>query len=235
MIKKGVVLILVCLSIVQGVSGFSVLSLTTDPSGDIRAGDPVTVSFIVSPANMSRDNFLVITTDLKNPVWKWRTRMNNQDSPHAAVYEDYFKISGYSYTPGSSGNAVFPVDLTGSVPLKPSANQHLLEIKETDSKGEVVAGSPGYSLPVSVKTTPEPARTSDDTITDITASAGMIVQDENTENKPDTSTGSNILNPKEAASPLRTTGPGNPPAPESPVDPLEIIGVVGIAFLVMKK
>lgn len=233
--KIIVLLILVSLCIIPGVSGFSISSLATDPSGDISAGDSVTISFILSPANMSRDNFLVITTDLKNPVWKWRTRINNQDSPQPTVYEDYFKISGYSYTPGSSGNAVFPVDLIGTVPLKPSANQNLLEIKETDSKGEVVAGSPGYNLPMSVKTTPKPTRTSENTITYFPTPAGTMVQEENTENKSLNATGSNTITPKETASPLFTTGQGNPPAPESPVDPLVIIGTVGVAFLVMRK
>jgi hypothetical protein len=232
--KIVLLLILISLSIVQSVSGFSISSLKIDPSGDLSAGTPVTITFILSTENPADNNF-VITTDLKDPVWSWSIRFYG-DNPQKAVNGDTLTISGYLVSYGSSGNAVFPIELKGTVPSKPSAKKNLLKIEETDSKGDVIAYPPGYNLPMPVKSTPKPTHTVEDTIIDTPTITGTMIQIENTETEAPISAGTVNVAPKETAAPRFTEWPSNTPTPASPLG-IEAgsVAIIVVALLVMRR
>jgi hypothetical protein len=224
------------LSIIQSVSGFSVSSLTIDPTGDLNAGTPVTITFYIGDNQITTSDTLVITTDLKNPVWTYEIYLSNLHNPSTTVNGNPLKIAGWLINyPSDAGPVNLDITLKGTVPSKPSASKNLLKIVEVDSKDSVIAYPPGFNLPMPVKTTLKPIHTIKDTTTDTPASTDTMIQIENTETEAPISTGTGNETPEETASPRFTTRPSNTPTPASPVNLLGIIGAVGIAFLVMKK
>jgi hypothetical protein len=235
--KNLIILILIALIIVQGVSGFSVSSVRVNPSGDLRDGTPVTVTFEIPRTGILLYDQLVITTDLDTPVWDPVVRVRDQETPlnPAFAHGNTLTINGAEYHYPSGVQVTVRVIMNGTVPYNHTPSQKLLDIRQLDAEGSGYAYPSGYTLPMPGSPAPtlsetdtEPATPAKNPVSEHTIPATL------TRVPAGTSPITTLPVAGETRS-IPTAGTGSTPAAAGPSEPLVIFGTAGIAFLLMKK
>jgi hypothetical protein len=140
---------MVCLLVflVEGVSAFTVSSISVDPSGTLNPGDPVNISYTVYAASgvafPSYDD-LQFVTELNSPVWTYTIAVNGIKNTRPAEGGRVLTISGFELAYQNRDEVIVLVSLAGEVPpgWASGANRTLVRIQELDSRG--------YTIPYSV-------------------------------------------------------------------------------------
>jgi hypothetical protein len=144
-VRHGSFVILLCLVIVlvQGVSAFTVSSISTDPSGTMNPGDPVNISYTVYAASgvafPSYDD-LQFVTELSDPVWKYTIAVNGIKNTRPAEGGRVLTISGFELAYQNRDEVTVIVSLVAQVPAGSAsgANKTLVRIQELDARGYVI-------------------------------------------------------------------------------------------------
>jgi hypothetical protein len=148
-VRKSLFMILLCLLVffVQGVSAFTVSSISVDPSGTLDPGDPVNISYTVYAASgvafPSYDD-LQSVTELNDPVWTYTIAVNGVKNVRPVEGGRVLTISGFELAYQNRDEVIVTVSLAGEVPpgWASGANRTLVRIQELDSRG--------YTIPYSV-------------------------------------------------------------------------------------
>ena len=229
--------IAVVLMVVPSVSGFSVSSVSVDPSGDLKNGTPVTVTCEIPRTGILLYDQLVITTDLDTPRWDSVVIVRDQETPLNPAFAtgNMFAINGavYNYPPGVQVKV--RVALKGTVPYNRTTNQTLLKIRQLDAEGTGYAFPSGYSLPMPglpprtiQETKTIPATMAKSPVAEDTAPATMASV------PVDPSPVRTVLVPKTTVS-VPTAWPTGTPAAAWPAEPLLILGAIGITGYCMRQ
>jgi hypothetical protein len=142
-------MVLVCLLVVlvQGVTAFTVSSMSVSPSGTINPGDSVNISYTVYAASgvafPSYDD-LQSVTELSDPVWTYAISVNGVKNIRPVTGGRILTINGFELAYQNRDEVIVTVSLAGQVPAGsvPGANKTLVRIQELDARG--------YALPYSV-------------------------------------------------------------------------------------
>ncbi|MFA5346712.1 MAG: PEGA domain-containing protein [Methanoregula sp.] len=138
------VVILCLLSVlVQGVSAFTVPSLSVNPSGTLNPGDPINISYTVYAASgvafPSYDDLQFIT-ELSDPVWTYTIAVNGIKNTRPAEGGRVLTISGFELAYQNRDEVIVLVSLAAQVPAGSAlgANKTLVRIQELDARGYVI-------------------------------------------------------------------------------------------------
>ncbi len=132
---------------IPAVSAFSVEGLTIEPSGSLTPGTAVTASFKIGFSASSSLTFpegsdLVMTTDLKDPVWSYTILLNDVENPRNPVGGKTLELSGFELSYPSDTSEVIRVTLQGTAPtVDATTEKTILGVKEVDSNGNTVTSS----------------------------------------------------------------------------------------------
>lgn len=125
------------------VSAFTVSTVDVNPSGNLPAGTPVTVTVMIDFPSGGTETFptadeLLVTTDLEGQSWEPVLNLDGVETHLQQNAGDSLTISGWylSYSPGQKER--LRVTLTGTIPSNPSPRQDLVNIQEVDSGKNVV-------------------------------------------------------------------------------------------------
>jgi hypothetical protein len=140
--------ILLCLLVflAQGVSAFTISSLSVNPSGTLNPGDPVNISYMVYAASgvafPSYDD-LQFVSELNDPVWTYTIAVNGVKNARPVEGGRVLTISGFELAYQNRDEVMVTVSLTGLVPAGSAsgANKTLVRIQELDSRGYVLPSS----------------------------------------------------------------------------------------------
>jgi len=147
-VTKLIVLAVIALFFcIPAVSAFSVEGLTIDPSGSLTPGTTVTASFKIGFSASSSLTFpegsdLVMTTDLKDPVWTYTIILNEVENPRNPAGGKTLELSGFELSYPSDTSEVIRVTLQGTAPtVDATTEKTILGVKEVDSNGNTVTSS----------------------------------------------------------------------------------------------
>ena len=144
-VRHGSFVILLCLVIVlvQGVSAFTVSSISIGPSGTMNPGDPVKISYTVYAASgvafPSYDD-LQFVTELSDPVWNYTIAVNGIKNTRPAEGGRVLTINGFELAYQNRDEVTVTVSLAAQVPAGSAsgANKTLVRIQELDARGYVI-------------------------------------------------------------------------------------------------
>jgi hypothetical protein len=145
--KLLILAVVVLFFCVSAVSAFTVEGMTIEPSGSLTPGTAVTASFKIGFSASSSLTFpegsdLVMTTDLKDPVWTYTILLDDVENPRNPVGGKTLELSGFELSYPSSVSEVIRVTLQGTAPSVDSTTEKsILNVKEVDSNGNTVASS----------------------------------------------------------------------------------------------
>jgi hypothetical protein len=133
---------------VQGVSGFSVSTVSVNPPGDLKDGAPVTVTCEIPRTGVLLYDQLVITTDLGTPLWDPVVIVRDQEIPvnPASTLGNTLTLNGAVYNYPSAVPVKVRVKVKGTVPHNHTTSQRLLDIRQLDAEGYEYAYPSGYIL-----------------------------------------------------------------------------------------
>ncbi len=223
---------------VQGVSGFSVSSITVNPSGDLMDGTSVTVTCEIPRTGILLYDQLVLTTDLDSPVWDPVVMVRDKETPvnPASAHGNTLTLNGALYNYPSSIPVKVRVNVQGSVPPNHTANQRLLDIRQLDAEGTEYAYPSGYSLPmpgspppgVMPETAPAPALPAENQVSEDTvpATPAPVPSD----SPPVTTVPATTKN-----LPVPTAWPDNTPDAAAPAGLPSVVAAVGITIYCMRQ
>jgi hypothetical protein len=252
--KYFVVWILVCLVAVQGVLGFSVSAVTMNPSGDLVAGTPVTVTFDIPCKDVRLYDQLVIATDLNDPVWDTRTVIKDKEIavPSAFIRGNTLTIPGAVFNLQAGVQGAVHIRLDGTMPWDLSAGRNLLHIRQLDADGTEYAYPAGFDLPmplppattpVSTPTEPEPVTTIPAQTTQAPSFAELIADQPTYSSFAELIAAGTSAVPSGSPAPVSknqtrsvpTSWAEEPPATASPVDPVTALGALGSILYIVKR
>jgi hypothetical protein len=222
---------------VQGVSGFSVSSASVNPSGDLKDGTPVTVTFEIPRTGIQLYDQLVITTDLDTPVWDPVVIVTGQETPinPAFAHGNTLTINGAVYNYPSAVQAKVRVVVKGTVPYNRTTSQKLVNIRQLDAEGTEYAYPSGYSLPMPgsppltlTEMGATPAAPTQKPVYEDTVAATLA------QVPADTSSVTTAPAPGKTVA-VPTAWPDSTPAAASPASPLVLFGSVGITVYLMRQ
>jgi hypothetical protein len=129
------------------VSAFTVSTVDVNPSGNLPAGTPVTVTVMIDfPSAGGTETFptgdeLQMSTNLEGQHWEPVLNLDGVETHLQQNSGDSLTISGWylSYSPGQKER--LRVTLTGTIPANPSPGQDLVNIQEVDSDKNVVTAA----------------------------------------------------------------------------------------------
>ena len=222
--------IAIVLLVVQGVSGFSVSTVSINPSGDLKDGMPVTVTCEIPRTGILLYDQLVITTDLDTPRWDPVVIMRDQEIPvnPASALGNTLILNGAVYNYPSAVPVKVRVKVNGTVPHNYTTSQRLLNIRQLDAEGTGYAYPSGYILlmpgspPLPLHETDTiPATPAKNPVTENTIPAMPAPV-------PADSSPVTPLQAPEKTMTVPTASPASTPAAARPGEPLLIFGAVGI-------
>jgi hypothetical protein len=215
---------------VQGVSGFSVSTVSVNPSGDLKDGAPVIVTCEIPRTGILLYDQLVITTDLDNPRWDPVVVVRDQEIPvnPASTSGNTLILNGAVYNYPSAVPAKVRVTMKGTVPDNHTTSQRLLNIRQLDAEGTEYAYPSGYILPMPGspplplhETDMIPAKPAKNPATENSVPATL--RPVPVDSSPVTTTRA----PEKTVS-VPTALPASTPKAARPAEPLLIFGAVGI-------
>ena len=222
---------------VQGVSGFSVSSASVNPSGDLKDGTPVTVTFEIPRTGIQLYDQLVITTDLDTPVWDPVVIVTGQETPinPAFAHGNTLTINGAIYNYPSAVQAKVRVMVKGTVPYNHTTSQRLVNIRQLDAEGTEYAYPSGYSLPMPgspqlalTETGATPAAPTQKPVYEDTVPATLAPV------PADTSPITIVPAPRKTVA-VPTAWPVSTTAAAAPANPLVVFGAVGIMIYLIRQ
>jgi hypothetical protein len=138
-----VVLSCLLIVLVQGVSAFTVSSISVNPSGTLNPGDPVNISYTVyaaSGAAFPSYDDLQFVTELNDPAWTYTIAVNGVKNSRPVEGGRVLTISGFELGYRNQDEVIVTVSLTALVPAGSAlgANKTLVRIQELDARGYVI-------------------------------------------------------------------------------------------------
>jgi len=138
-----VVLLCLLIVLVQGVSAFTVSSISVNPSGTLNPGDPVNISYTVyaaSGAAFPSYDDLQFVTELNDPIWTYTIAVNGVKNSRPVEGGRVLTISGFELGYRNQDEVIVTVSLTALVPAGSAlgANKTLVRIQELDARGYVI-------------------------------------------------------------------------------------------------
>ena len=118
--------------------------LSIDPSGYLKSGTPVIVSFILDFRASGGETFppsssLQLITDLENPKWTWTLILNDVENPRPQSNSRILELSGWDLAYPSDVEESVSVTLEGVAPsVASTTNKSIIKIQEVDSHNNVV-------------------------------------------------------------------------------------------------
>jgi hypothetical protein len=146
-VMKWIVLAIILLFCAPAVSGFSVSSITIDPSGSLTPGTPVMVSYKIQFAASSGETFpsgseLQMSTDLEKPKWTWTLILDGIENPRPQASGRMLSLSGFELSYPSSVEQAVRVTVEGTAPtVDKIANKSIIKIQEVDQNNNIIESS----------------------------------------------------------------------------------------------
>jgi hypothetical protein len=127
----------------QGVSAFTVSSISIDPSGSLTPGTAVTAAFKIDGAGTGEDsNDLQLYTDLTSPKWTYTIIVNDIENIRPVVGSKTLTITGFELAYKSDDVVDVRVTLEGNAPTVTSTSEKtIIRISELNRQGSVVTSS----------------------------------------------------------------------------------------------
>jgi hypothetical protein len=223
---------------IQGVSGFSVSLVSMSPSGDLKDGTPVTVTFEIPRTGIGVYDQLVLASDLDTPAWDAVVIEQSQQIPvnPSSAHGNKLTLNGALYNYASAIPVKVRVKMTGTVPFNHTPDQRLLDIRQFDADGTEYAYPTGYSLPMTGSPIPAvsetemlPATTAaENPVSETTAPAALAPV------PADSSTVTTAPAPRKTVA-VPTAWPGSTPAAAAPAGLPVVFGAVGIAGYCLRQ
>jgi hypothetical protein len=149
LIRKSLELVFFCCSLlflVQGVTAFTVASVSVNPSGNLYPGDSVNVSYTVYVASgtaFSSYDDLQFVTDLEDPRWTYSIAVNGVKNTRPVTGDRTVTINGFELGYRNQDEVIVYVLLQGNIPKGSvlGANKTLSRINELDARGYSIAYS----------------------------------------------------------------------------------------------
>jgi hypothetical protein len=132
---------------IQGVSAFSVSSITVDPSGSLVPGTSVLVSYKVDFSASGDETFpssneLQMSTDLDQAIWSYSIVLDGIDQPQPSGSGRVLSVSGWILSYPSSVEESLKVTLEGKAPtVSQTTNKTMIKIQEIDSRNNVISST----------------------------------------------------------------------------------------------
>lgn len=148
-----------------GSAAFTVLSITTEPSGSLTPGTPVTINYTIGfPGSggetFASDNQLQMISNLDNPHWTTILFLDGVDNLRPEMSGQMLTYRGFELSYPSSVNEQLRMTLKGNYPTNPPYGQNLLKVQELDSGGNVLSGTVYVQrMPGTLTPTPTPTAT----------------------------------------------------------------------------
>jgi hypothetical protein len=148
-LRKSFKLALVCctlLLLAQGVTAFTVGSMSVNPSGNLYPGNSVNVSYTVYAASgtafPSYDDLQFIT-ELDDPKWTYSVMVNGVKNTRPVTGGRTLTINGFELGYRNQDEVIVQVVLRGIIPPGTAlgANMTLVKIQELDARGYSIAYS----------------------------------------------------------------------------------------------
>jgi len=144
---KWILLAAILLLCTPVVSGFSVSSISIDPSGSLTPGTPVMVSYKIQFAASSGETFpsgseLQMSTDLEKPKWTWTLILDGIENPRPQTSGKMLSLSGFELSYPSKVEQALRVTLEGTAPtVDKVANKSIIKIQEADQNNNIIESS----------------------------------------------------------------------------------------------
>lgn len=146
-VMKWIVLAAILLLCTPVVSGFTVSSVTIDPSGSLTPGTPVMVSYKIQFAASSGETFpsgseLQMSTDLEKPKWSWTLILDGIENPRPQASGRMLTLSGFELAYPANVDQSIRVTLEGTTPtVDKVTNKSIIKIQEVDQNNNVIESS----------------------------------------------------------------------------------------------
>lgn len=132
--------------LMQGVSAFSLSTVSIEPPNIINPGDAVNVSYTVYAASGTAFplyNDLQFVTPLENNVWTFAIVINGVENVRPVDGGRTLTISGYELSYQDRDEVLVRVRLSGRIPSSsvPGSTRTLVTIKELDARGYAINSS----------------------------------------------------------------------------------------------
>ncbi len=126
--------------LIQGVTAFTVASVSVSPSGYLYPGNTVNVSYTVYVASgtaFSSYDDLQFVTDLDNPVWTYSIAVNGIKNTRPVTGDRTVTINGFELGYRNQDEVIVYVTLQGTIPPGSAlgVNRTLARVQELDARG----------------------------------------------------------------------------------------------------
>jgi hypothetical protein len=145
--SKWILVAIALIVCIQGVSAFSVSSITVDPSGSLVPGTSVLVSYKVDFSASGDETFpssneLQMSTDLDDATWTYSLVLDGIDQPQPSGGGRVLSVSGWILSYPSSVEESLKVTLEGKAPtVTQTTNRTMIKIQEIDSRNNIISST----------------------------------------------------------------------------------------------
>jgi hypothetical protein len=146
-VMKWIIFATILLFCTPVVSGFTVSSVTVDPSGSLTPNTPVMVSYKIQFAASSGETFpsgseLQMYTELDKPKWTWTLILDGIENPRPQMSGKTLSLSGFELSYPSKVEQAVRVTLEGTTPaVDKVANKTIIRIQEVDQNNNILQSS----------------------------------------------------------------------------------------------
>lgn len=143
--KWVILAVIILLFLVPFVSaGFTVSSVTIEPSGALEPGKTVTVSYRIQFTASGGETFpsgsdLQMSTDLEKPTWSWTLILDQIENPRPSAGGKVLSLSGFELSYPAAVEQSIRVTMEGTVPsVDETGEKSIIKIQEVDANGNIV-------------------------------------------------------------------------------------------------